>query len=234
VSVLCFRTALQGAGDNSQIRRAAAAFAAAEAALYAAFVALDLTGAGGPDVALKYAGILLCLGFSLLCAARGGDRLVPAALLLTALADLLLLVADRYYALGVLIFLGAQSVYLVRLRLAARQSFWLVRCVLPLISALALYALDLASPLNLLAGLYFSQLLVNAALAWTLPGRRWRVFAVGLTLFIGCDLCVGAFNSPGLVPPTLYRFAAVGMWIFYLPSQVLIALSALPSKEQNS
>lgn len=214
-------------------RRATIGFTAAEAALYAAFVALDLSGAGGPDVALKYAGVLLCLGFSLLCAARGGDRLVPAALLLTALADLLLLVADRYYALGVLIFLGAQSVYLVRLRLAARHSWWILRSFLPLIAALALYALDLASPLNLLAGLYFSQLLVNAVLAWTLPGRRWRLFAAGLTLFIGCDLCVGAFNSPGLVPPALYRFAAVEMWVFYLPSQVLIALSALPHHDKT-
>jgi len=215
-------------------RRVILAFAAAEAALYAAFLTLDLTGWSGPDVALKYTGILLCLIFSLFCAAKGGDRLVPPALLLTALADLLLLVVNSFYALGVLIFLGAQSVYLIRLRLAARRSWWLLRSVLPLLAALALYALDLASPLNLLAGLYFSQLLINAVLAWTLPGRRWKLFVVGLSLFIGCDLCVGAFNSPGLVPPGLYQFAAVGMWLFYLPSQVLIALSALPPKEQNA
>ena len=54
----------------------------------------------------------------------------------------------------------------------------------------------------------------------------------GLTLFIGCDVCVGAFNAaPGLLPDGLCRFAAVGMWLFYLPSQVLISLSALPEKE---
>lgn len=215
------------------MRRVTLAFLAIEAALYAAFLTLDLTGRAGADVALKYASILLCLCFSLLCAAKGGDKLVPPALLLTALADLLLLVADSHYALGVLIFLGAQSVYFIRLRLASLKNWWLPRAGLPLLAGLALYALDLASPLNLLSGLYFSQLLVNAALAWTLSGRRWRVFAVGLTLFIGCDVCVGAFNSPGLIPAGLYRFAAVGMWLFYLPSQVLIALSALPAKEKT-
>ena len=73
--------------------------------------------------------------------------------------------------------------------------------------------------------------MVNAVLAWTLPGRRWRLFALGLTLFVGCDVCVGAFNSPGLAPAGAYQFAQVGMWLFYLPSQVLIALSALPEEE---
>ena len=102
---------------------------------------------------------------------------------------------------------------------------------LPLLAGLVLYQLGQATALNLLAGLYFSQLLVNAVLAWTLPGRRWRLFALGLTLFVGCDVCVGAFNSPGLAPAGAYQFAQVGMWLFYLPSQVLIALSALPEEE---
>jgi len=214
-------------------RRVTGCFLAAEAALYGGFLFLDLTGTAGPDVALKYAGVLLCLGFSLWCAAQGGDKLVPPALLLTALADSLLLVANRFYALGVLIFLGAQSVYLVRLLLRSRRSWWGLRCALPLGVGLLMTALDQATPLNLLAGLYFSQLLVNTVLSWTLKGHRWRVFAAGLTLFVCCDLCVGAFNSPGLVPPALYQFAAVGMWLFYLPSQVLIALSAFPQKENE-
>ena len=89
----------------------------------------------------------------------------------------------------------------------------------------------MASPLNLLAGLYFSQLLSNTILAWTRRGRRWRLFALGLTLFVGCDVCVGLFNA---LPPGSPRYFAVsiGMWLFYLPSQVLIALSALPPKEE--
>lgn len=205
-------------------------FLAAEAVLYAAFLTLDLFKLSGPDVWLKYAGVLLCLAFSLLCALRGGDRLVLPALALTALADSLLLVADSHYALGVLVFLGAQSVYLARLRLNTGKTWLWLRAAVPLLAGLLLYRLGLAVPLNLLAVLYFSQLLVNAVLAWTLPGRRWRAFALGLTLFVGCDLCVGAFNSPGLVPGGLYAFARVGMWLFYLPSQVLISLSALPPK----
>ena len=95
---------------------------------------------------------------------------------------------------------------------------------------MGLYLLRLASPVNLLAGLYFSQLLSNTVLAWRM-GRPGRLFAVGLTLFVGCDVCVGLFNAlpPGSPP---YSAASVGMWFFYLPSQVLITLSALPGKEE--
>ena len=88
----------------------------------------------------------------------------------------------------------------------------------------------MASAVNLAAALYFSQLAANALLAWTLKGERWRAFALGLTLFVGCDVCVGLFNvlPPGSAP---YFAVSVGMWLFYLPSQVLIALSAFPGKE---
>lgn len=208
-----------------------AVFLALEAGLYAAFLTLDARGSAGADVGLKYAGILLCLAFSALCALQGGDRLTPIALALTAAADSLLLVADSRYALGVLIFLGAQSVYLIRLRRASGRTFYALRLLLPLAAGVLLYALGEASPLNLLAGLYFSQLVCNAVIAWTLRTRPFRVLAAGLTLFICCDLCVGAFNAPGLAGAGLWRAASFGMWLFYLPSQVLIALSALPEKE---
>lgn len=207
------------------------AFIAAETLLYLAFLSLDLSGKSGAGIWLKYGGILLCLIFSALCARRGGDRLVTAALCLTAAADSFLLVLNAHYALGVLIFLGAQSAYLLRLRLQTGNAWLALRMLVPLAVGLLLLRLGQAAPLNLLAGLYFSQLLVNTAIAWSVSGRRWRLFALGLTLFIGCDLCVGAFNAPALIPAALYSFARFGMWFFYLPSQVLITLSALPEKE---
>lgn len=215
----------------------AAAFLAAEAALYAAFLALDLTGRGGLSVPVKYAGILLCLGFALLARVKwGGDGLVPIALALTAGADWFLLVRNDRYALGVALFLCVQTVYFLRLRAAGAPAAWPLRSGLALGAGLAVYAAGMAvgqaAPLNLLAALYFSQLLSNTVLAWTLKGKRWRTFALGLTLFVGCDACVGLFNALPAASP-LYPAVSVGMWLFYLPSQVLIALSALPEKEAS-
>ena len=206
------------------------AFLAAEGCCYAAFAALDLAGRGNLTTPIKYGGILLCLAFAALCALRGGDRLVPAALALTACADWFLLVRNDHYAAGVALFLCVQTVYLVRLRRnRARSAYWL-RSGLALGAGLAVYALGMASPLNLLAALYYSQLLSNTALAWSL-GRRQRRFALGLTLFVGCDTCVGLFNTLPAASP-LYPAVSVAVWLFYLPSQVLIALSALPEKEE--
>ncbi len=203
-----------------------------EAALYAAFLTMDLTGMGADSIGLKYAGILLCVLFSCLWAGRGGDWLTPPALALTALADLFLLVLNRHYAVGVAIFLAVQTLYLVRLRRAgAGPALWL-RLALALALGAAVYLGRLATPLNLLCALYFSQLLSNACLSWTLTGRRWRCFALGLTLFVGCDLCVGLFNLAHLAPAGLHAFARVGMWLFYLPSQALIALSTLSEEKE--
>ena len=199
--------------------RLTAAFLAVEGLLYALFLALDLTGRGGQTVPVKYGGVLLCLAFSLL----GEDRLVSLALAVTACADWFLLVRGDHYALGVALFLFVQAVYLLRLRRAGAGSAWPLRSALALGVGLGLCALGLASPLNLLAALYFSQLLANAALAWTLRGTRRR-FALGLTLFVGCDVCVGLFNVLPASSP-MHSAASVGMWLFYLPSQVLIALS---------
>ena len=207
-----------------------AAFLAVEAVIYADFLALDLTGRGGQTIPIKYGGILLCLVFSLLRALRGGERLVPIALALTAGADWFLLVRNDCYALGIALFLCVQTVYFLRLRRAGAGSGYFLRSGLALGAGLAVYTAGMASPLNLLAALYFSQLLSNTALAWTLRGRPWRLFALGLTLFVGCDACVGLFNALPAASP-LFPAASVGMWLFYLPSQVLIALSALPIKE---
>ena len=137
------------------------------------------------------------------------------------------------YAVGVALFLCVQTVYLLRLRPAGASAAWPLRAGLALCAGLGLYAPDMASPLNLVAGLYFSQLLSNTILAWTLRGQAARLFALGLTLFVGCDLCVGCFNLQLSNSLLLHLLVYLGMWAFYLPSQVLIALSALPEKEET-
>lgn len=201
-------------------------FLSVEGVAYACFLLLDLTGHGDQTTPIKYAGVVLCLAFSLL----GTDRLVPLALALTAGADWFLLVRNDRYAAGIALFLCVQTVYYLRLRRMGAGAAYPLRAGLALGLGAGLYLLRLASPVNLLAGLYFSQLLSNTVLAWR-SGRPGRLFAVGLTLFVGCDVCVGLFNAlpPGSPP---YSAASVGMWFFYLPSQVLITLSALPGKEE--
>ena len=78
------------------------------------------------------------------------------------------------------------------------------------------------TPLNLLAAVYFTNFLLNACQAVPLHSP---LFSVGLWLFLLCDVCVGIRNQPELFPGWLAAFAQVGMWLFYLPGQVLLVLS---------
>ena len=131
-------------------------------------------------------------------------------------------------ATGVLLFCGVQLCYFLRLYPKKRRSLWGVRLGLFLLSLVALRFLGLLTALNVLALFYFSNFLCNALLSLGCPGRRARIFSAGLCLFLCCDLCVAAYQFPGSLPDAVFQAARVGMWLFYLPGQVLIALSGLP------
>ncbi len=94
-----------------------------------------------------------------------------------------------------------------------------------------LNALGMGTALNLLAALYFVNFLVNACQSLTL--RSERLFAAGLWLFLLCDVCVGLRNQPSLLPG-LAGAAQAGMWLFYLPGQVLLVLSGFPKRRGNT
>lgn len=214
-------------------RRAPLPFLAALGCLYAAFLALDLLRPGsGWSTLLKYAAILLCFLQSLRCPGNTDGLLARWALGLTLAADWFLLVLDRYYWAGTACFCVVQGLYLVRIHRAGGWSLAPELALRGLAAAVLLggaAALGAMNGLTALALCYFSQLACNAAAALRL-GRRGRTLALGLLFFVGCDLCVGLRNlSPdlaALLPAPLFSFARVGMWLFYLPSQALITLTA--------
>ena len=210
-------------------------FLALEGLIYAHFLFLDLIGQGAAGNSVKYLGILLCTLFAWYQARCGGSWLVAWALTLTLGADWFLLMLDRYYALGLLLFCGVQGLYLLHIaRANGGRTLWGARLGLCLLSPALLAALGRLTGENLLALIYFSNFLCNVALAVRLPRGWGRQFALGLTLFLCCDVCVGVFQSPGLLPPVLERFASFGMWLFYLPGQVLIVLSGSTPHEMRS
>lgn len=193
------------------MRRSAALFLCAQSLLYPAFLALDAASAApGVSVALKYLSVLLCLAAALAGWNRGRDgRLTALALCFTALADLFLLVLDRWYAPGVGCFCAVQVCYALRLGdLMPRRVA--LRLALPLALCPVLWTAGLLTPLNVLALFYFSQLLLNAVGSLRLTPRN-GLFTAGLFLFMGCDLCVGLHNLAPALP-----FAGFGMWFFYL------------------
>ncbi|MEQ2454979.1 lysoplasmalogenase family protein [Flavonifractor hominis] len=208
------------------------AFLCAEGCLYLCFLLLDLLDPGSwMSTALKYGGILLCFALSLVRTHNRDSGLMCAALACTALADLFLLVLNTHYLAGVACFCVVQLLYRARLRRRLGGRAWpdvAVRALLTGAALLAVWQLGALNALSLLALFYFVQLAVNAAESLRL-GRKGLYFSVGLILFLCCDICVGLHNLAAFLPPDglsgAIAFAQIGMWLFYLPSQVLLTLS---------
>lgn len=221
---------------------------AAEAVLYLLFMSMDMTGLAG-TAPIKYAGILLLAGSSL----RFREKTVTLAMLLTAAADVFLLLLDRLHILGILCFTAVQLMYSVRmLRGKKMNAPYLLARVVPA-SAAGIASAVLLPLKAALAVFYIVWFAVNLAEAVKLAlkcGRdgacsdaerkKWKLFALGMSLFFCCDICVGLHNIPGLaanIPGFASKaaeFAATAMWGFYIPGQVLIHASAGTAEKYSS
>ncbi len=223
-----------------------AVFLAAEAAIFLAFNVMAAVTPADP-VYLKYSGVLLCLAISaIMIYFYGADgAIVTCAIAFTAVSDFFILVKDSHYEIGVTTFFVAQCVYFFRLyfkRMNARVRFgkFNVRALyisLVLRTALifaTLLSLALTVGLNYLlcaCTFYFITLLCNCADAlFTVRGGLKNIlFAIGLLLFVCCDVCVGLHNFGSVLgvnlPAWLISFVRYAIWIFYLPSQALIVCS---------
>ena len=213
----------------------AGVFVAAEIVLYSLFLAEDFGSASvGENVWLKYSTVVLAFFFALIQFAFLSNRrdyldviLLTLGLALTIVSDYFLLVEGEYYEIGVVTFIGAQLCYFARIK---RNKVWLIvsiiaRMVLAAVAIAVICAVGYGEALYILVAVYFVQLVgnfvENVIVAITAKNRAERIKAIllsiGFLLFIGCDICVGLMN--------LYGEAGEYIWLFYTPSQVLIALS---------
>ena len=200
----------------------AIAFVVIELAIYIAYLAADLGYVSVNSIRLKFISICLCLVFSAVFTAMGGEKLITAAMVFTLAADSLLLVKNSDYALGIAFFCVVQAIYFYMLYRENGKTLLALRIVLFALGLVLLCKLNMLSWLNALAAFYFTSFVCNVIQSF---GTDRRLFNLGLVLFLCCDVCVGIFNLPQLAGTGIYNFATFGMWLFYLPAQVFIALS---------
>ena len=199
-----------------------------EALLYARFLWLDFRDIANDGyisvTALKYLAICLCFLTSLHWAQQGGSTLQAFALGFTLAADTFLLLLDRWYIAGLACFCAAQAFYLARiLRRNGGHSLWIIRLVLLAAVLAALWYFGQFIVLNVLCALYFTTFLLTAI--QSLPLRGAGCLKLGLLLYLLCDICVGVCNSPAWFGAAARHYASLGMWLFYLPGQALLAVS---------
>ena len=208
-----------------------------ESFLYASFIVKDL--AHMPSNIIKYISICVCFIISLFLLLKYNIKLLVAAMSLTLFADTFLLLLDRYYVLGVAAFCIVQTLYAYRLIKQSRVNTVAVRGIVYLIIVLIAKVAGILDWLTLLSAWSFTQLTMNLIQGFAVRKRfgGGGLFAVAMLLFWCCDVCVGIYNMTSYIPSfqvgAFQSFVAFGMWLFYLPSQVMIVLSFVREKEHE-
>ena len=202
------------------------------------FVDFNILVAVQPDdpIYLKYTGVLICLAVAAaMIYFYGKDSAVlTGAIFFTSISDLFILVIDSYYEIGVTTFFIAQSIYLYRLYADRLNKVYITLIVRAVLAAITITILGVCVGLNYLlviVSLYFVMLVGNCVDAFIIcrGGFKNILFAIGLLLFVCCDICVGLHNFGSALgvalPKGLILFAQYAIWVFYLPSQVMIVCS---------
>lgn len=237
-----------------QERKLNIAFIIIQTVLYFSFLVLDLKGSSiALSSGIKYSVIILCFCYALF-SKKDADKsilnIMRAAFLFTLVSDLFLLLLD-YYFMGLLTFIIVQILYQIRISytiyedknekwklilrrvmliLFLQSLMTLVICTILFVSGVSLEGLLIVSVL------YFIGILTNTLGAIRLAAIKPRNsalvrFAVGMVLFLLCDINVGLFNLSGFITLShriselVYSLSSILMWTFYAPSQVMLALS---------
>ena len=185
---------------------------------------------------LKYVGIIICFLASLIPIfsknSAKSQYFIPFSLFFTLVSDYFLLInTDKnLYIFGVVIFIIVQLSYFIYIEtLKKNKTSFLIslifRIILSsiLIIVLSIIRFDL---LSIVSACYFVELLMNfiTSLSLIKINKYFLIFSIGLLLFIGCDISVGLTNLD-LFEGHIKNLVSNLMWIFYLPSQVLISFS---------
>lgn len=201
-----------------------------EAILYG----MILTVSGKLLIAVCFVSIVLCFLYGLL---QRGTPLLVAGAAVTVVADFFLVVCGPEQRLaGVISFLVVQTCYAVFLHRRDKRWTWLVLrfALIALITVIAIAVLqDGLDALALVSVWYYANLVMNMVISFG-NFRKLGMLAIGFALFILCDTVIGLQTAAQSYLPIgketlLYKILFMDFylsWFFYLPSQVLIALTA--------
>ena len=206
------------------------AFLAVELLLYG----LILTTGGKLLVWSEFISIILCFLYALL---SFKDQMMIGGLAFTMCADFCLVMSQPIQQLwGMVFFLIAQTFYAMLLH-SQRLPKGLLTIRLILIVAVEIVAVlilgEKTDPLALVSMCYYVNLVMNMVCAFA-RFKHNRLLAFGFVLFILCDTVIGLQVAAGgylTIPEgsVVHNIIFSGFhlsWFFYLPSQVLLALSA--------
>ncbi|MCQ2571238.1 MAG: hypothetical protein MJ154_03255 [Candidatus Saccharibacteria bacterium] len=198
-------------------------------AIYICFLSLDIFFPNFWGSALiKYVGIFLCIVYA--NQKYRDDYTLQLALLFTFLADTIL-VWTPFALAGVYVFCFAQFMHLIRLTKLPQVSLGIYTGAFSFFFAIAIA--NGLEPIYAIATVYALELLCNFVMSinnWRANSKHFRTRCAfyGFMAFLCCDFCVAlrflALN--GSLSPQILPTVSFLVWVFYYPSQVLVANSS--------
>ena len=194
---------------------------------------------GKNETIADYIVVISCFLFSLVyfIIKRNSNTLIfVIAFIFTILADTNLLILDDNYELGILAFIIVQFAYfwyiLKNMYTKDNYSYLIaIRLITIVIGVIASLIVQTDKLLVCLVIIYISNLVINLIIS-IIPRKRNLLFSLGLFLFLLCDICVGCYNIGDIIDISntslFYKITNLPFniaWLFYHPSQVLLAIS---------
>ena len=166
------------------------------------------------------------------------------ALIFTVLADFFLVYLYPIEQLnGMIFFAGTQIAYFLRIyfeeqNAKIRKIHLRTRIIASIVAIVATFIVlgKNTDALAIVSIFYYANLILNIVFAF-INFKNEQILAIGLVFFVICDTFVG-FGSIGPYMTLsegslIYKILNSGVnvaWIFYVPSQMLLAISLLPNK----
>ncbi len=165
---------------------------------------------------------------------RNDARILMLALTFTLAADALFLFANSF-ALGIAVLTFAHLCYIRRYRVKLFKPF-LTTVLSFLLFCFIAYICRLDFPLIPILGVVYTILIFTVTITGflsSLPGANKKLVIAGMILFLLCDLNVAAtFLSPDAHFLGLATAALISL--FYIPSQICLALSSVDKLQKAS
>ena len=204
---------------------------------------------------IKYLCVLLCFLLSIIstknslidkgkCIVYKKDiLLLRLGMFITVLADLCLVILN-IYVLGIVFFCIVQITYCIRYtpkesKVILINFFIIFLCIILLYIVVSIFIvkIDILVPISLFYAICLLTSVCRAIEAFKdklYSSRNKYMVLLGMILFLLCDICVALSNVNTRLPlgildlMNLEQIFSYLIWVFYLPSQLLLSLSGRP------
>jgi len=167
------------------------------------------------------------------CKEKKDWALLTMGLMFTVAADYFLVLHDNHLP-GVAVFCFAHVCYILRAlnMTESKKAGHIGLIILPFLIALIFFAF-IGQALFALAGIYAGLFIINIAVNIRFCKFNRGLILLGLILFALCDVNVLLFNLPRQLGTfEIFPWAFYFIWMFYLPSQILLPVSAVAYKKR--